>query len=490
MTTDDRIPLGLTFDDVLLQPGYSEILPGEVDTATRLTRSIALQIPLVSAAMDTVTEARLAIALAQQGGVGILHRNLSIDAQAAEIDKVKRSESGMIVDPITMTADRRVSEALELMAHYRISGVPITDEDGHLVGILTNRDLRFCFDGDAPVSAFMTSENLITVPEGTGLERAQELLQEHRIEKLLVVDDSFHLKGLITFKDIKKRIDYPHAAKDEHGRLRVGGAVGTGQDTLDRCQALVEAGVDLVALDTAHGHSRRVLEMVDRIRERYPEIQIIAGNVATEEGAEALIDRGVDAVKVGVGPGSICTTRMVSGCGVPQLTAIANASKACRRRGIPLIADGGVKYSGDLVKALAFGADVVMIGSLFAGTEESPGETVLYQGRTFKEYRGMGSLAAMRQGGSRDRYAQDGLEDERKLVPEGIEGRVPYKGRLQDLVTQLVGGLRAGMGYAGARDIADLQDRARFVRITGAGLRESHAHSVIITREAPNYRLD
>jgi IMP dehydrogenase len=388
-----------------------------------------------------------------------------------------------------MTADRQVREALDMMAQYKISGVPITDENGRLVGILTNRDLRFCSNTEVPVSEYMTSEKLVTVPEGTDLVRAQELLQEHRIEKLLVVDDDFRLKGLITFKDIKKRIDYPQAAKDEHGRLRVGAAVGTGEETLDRCEALVEAGVDVIAVDTAHGHSRRVLDMVDRIREAFPDIQVMAGNVATEEGAEALIDRGVDAVKVGVGPGSICTTRMVSGCGVPQLTAIASASRSCRKRGVPLIADGGVKYSGDVVKALAFGADAVMVGSLFAGTEESPGETVLFQGRTFKEYRGMGSIAAMRTG-SRDRYAQDELEDERKLVPEGIEGRVPYKGRLGDLVTQLVGGLRSGMGYVGASDMAELQEKARFVRITGAGLRESHAHSVIITREAPNYRMD
>lgn len=489
MAWQDDIPLGLTFDDVLLQPGYSEVLPNEVDVSTRVTRTIGLQIPLIAAAMDTVTEARLAIALAQAGGMGTLHRNLPIPQQAAEVDKVKRSESGMIVDPITMTADRRVREALEMMAHYKISGVPITDEQGRLVGILTNRDLRFCSNTEAPVSEFMTSDRLITVPEGTDLERAQELLQKHRIEKLLVVDEEYHLKGLITFKDIKKRIDYPQAAKDEHGRLRVAAAVGTGEDTLDRCEALVEAGVDVISVDTAHGHSRRVLDVVDRVREAFPDVPVMAGNVATEQGAEALIDRGVDAVKVGVGPGSICTTRMVSGCGVPQLTAIANASIACRRRGVPLVADGGIKYSGDVVKALAFGADAVMVGSLFAGTEESPGETVLFQGRTFKEYRGMGSLAAMRTG-SRDRYAQDDLDDERKLVPEGIEGRVPYKGRLGDLVTQMVGGLRSGMGYVGAADIPALQEKARFVRITGAGLRESHAHSVIITREAPNYRMD
>ncbi|HHN74159.1 MAG TPA: IMP dehydrogenase [Acidobacteria bacterium] len=484
-----EIPLGLTFDDVLLQPAYSEVLPGEVDTSTRLTRSIRLQIPLLASAMDTVTEARLAIALAQLGGLGVIHRNLPIERQAAEVDKVKRSESGMIVDPITMTADRPVKEALALMARYKISGVPITDPAGRLVGILTNRDLRFCTDHDAIIEQYMTRENLVTVPEGTDLERAQELLQEHRIEKLLVVDASYQLKGLITYKDIQKRIEYPQAAKDSHGRLLVGAAVGTGDDTLDRCSALVEAGVDILAVDTAHGHSRRVLEVIDRIRERCPEVQLIAGNVGTEEGARALVDRGVDAVKVGVGPGSICTTRMVSGCGVPQLTAIAAAARACGRVGIPVIADGGIKFSGDITKALAVGADAVMIGSLFAGTEESPGDTVLFQGRTFKEYRGMGSLAAMRDG-SKDRYGQADQDDERKLVPEGIEGRVPYKGRLKDMVYQLVGGLRSGMGYCGARTVTELQEKARFLRITGAGLRESHAHDVIITREAPNYRLE
>ncbi|GAB4374218.1 MAG: IMP dehydrogenase [Acidobacteriota bacterium] len=485
----DDIALGLTFDDVLLVPGYSEVLPSEVDTSTRLTRHIRLQIPLLSAAMDTVTEARLAIGMAQQGGIGILHRNLSIESQAAEVDKVKRSESGMIVDPITITPERPVREALEVMAHYRISGVPVTDESNRLVGILTNRDLRFCRDHDALVRDYMTSENLVTVPEGTDLERAQELLHEHRIEKLLVVDDEYHLKGLITFKDIQKRIDYPHAAKDEHGRLRVGAALGTGPDTLERAQALVEAGVDVLCVDTAHGHSRRVLDVVDTLRERYPDVDLIAGNVGTEEGARALVERGVDAVKVGVGPGSICTTRVISGVGVPQLTAIIEAARACRRHDIPVIADGGVKFSGDVVKAIAAGADSVMIGSLFAGTEESPGETVLFQGRTFKEYRGMGSLAAMREG-SRDRYAQDDQHDPSKLVPEGIEGRVPYKGRLRDLVYQLVGGLRSGMGYVGAASIGELQERARFVRITPAGLKESHAHDVIITREAPNYRLE
>lgn len=486
---DQNLPLGLTFDDVLLLPGYSDVVPSEVDTSTRLTRNISLQIPLVSAAMDTVSEARLAIALAQQGGIGFIHKNLTIEEQAFEVDKVKRSESGMIVDPITMTPDHPVRDALELMARYRISGVPITDEKGRLVGILTNRDLRFCTRPEAMIRDFMTKENLVTVPEGTDLVRAQALLHQHRIEKLLVVDGDFRLKGLITYKDIQKKIQYPNAAKDGHGRLRVGAAVGTAPDTLERCAALVEAGVDVLGVDTAHGHSKRVLEVVSRLRDRWPEVEIIAGNVGTEEGARALIERGADAVKVGVGPGSICTTRIVSGAGVPQLTAISSAVKACRPKGIPVIADGGIKFSGDVTKALAAGADAVMVGSLFAGTEESPGETVLYQGRTFKEYRGMGSLAAMRRG-SKDRYAQEGEVDEAKLVPEGIEGRVPFKGRLRDLIFQLVGGLRSGMGYCGAGTVAELQEKARFIRITGAGLKESHAHDVIITKEAPNYSLE
>ena len=485
----DRVIQGLTFDDVLLLPAYSEILPSQVDTSTRLTRGIRINIPLTSAAMDTVTESRLAIALAQQGGLGFIHKNLSIDEQAAEVDKVKRSESGMIVDPITMTAERPVSDALALMAKYHISGVPITDDRGKLVGILTNRDLRFCTRPDAPIRDFMTSENLVTVPEGTDFERAQQLLHKHRIEKLLVVDDQYRLKGLITFKDIMKRIEYPRAAKDEHGRLRVGGTVGTAADTLDRAAALVDAGVDVICVDTAHGHSKNVLKTVAAIRERHPELQIVGGNVGTAEGAKALVERGVDAVKVGVGPGSICTTRIVSGAGVPQLTAVAAAAEACAAAGVPVIADGGIKFSGDITKALAAGADCVMIGSLFAGTEESPGETVLYQARTYKEYRGMGSLAAMRKG-SRDRYGQADEYDDRKLVPEGIEGRVAYKGRLADVVHQMVGGIRAGMGYCGARTIEELQRTARFVQITTAGLKESHAHDVVITREAPNYRIE
>jgi IMP dehydrogenase len=485
----DPVPEALTFDDVLLLPAHSRVLPGEVDLRTRLSRGLELNVPLLAAAMDTVTEGRLAIALAQQGGVGIIHRNLPVEAQAAEVDKVKRSESGMIVDPITMTPDRKVSEALELMAHYKISGVPVTDEGGTLVGILTNRDLRFCTRTEVPISELMTRENLVTVPEGTTLDRAKELLHQHRIEKLLVVDGDYHLKGLITVKDIQKRIQYPHAAKDGHGRLLVGAALGAGPADLERAGALVQAGVDLLVVDTAHGHSQGVLDQVERMRETYPETQLVAGNVGTGAGAQALIDRGVDAVKVGVGPGSICTTRVVSGVGVPQFSAVSEASRACRAAGVPLIADGGIKYSGDITKALAAGADSVMIGSLFAGTEESPGETVLYQGRTFKEYRGMGSIGAMKLG-SKDRYFQSDEYDERKLVPEGIEGRVPYKGRLGELVVQLLGGLRAGMGYCGCATVPDLQEKARFVRVTAAGLKESHAHDVIITKEAPNYRME
>jgi len=482
------IPEALTFDDVLLVPGPSAVLPGQVATATRLTRNIELNIPLVSSAMDTVTESALAIAIAQEGGLGIVHKNLSIESQAEEIDKVKRSESGMIVDPITLSPDRKISQALEQMKSYRISGLPVTDASGKLVGIITNRDLRFVTNTNQSVSSLMTSENLVTVPVGTTLDEAKQLLHRHRIEKLPVVDKDFHLKGLITVKDIQKQIRFPNACKDDLGRLRVGAAIGIAPDTLDRAQALIDAQVDLLAIDTAHGHSRGVLDMVERVREKFPDVQIVAGNVATQEGAAVLVERGVDGVKVGVGPGSICTTRVVTGAGVPQLTAVVHAARACREAGIPLIADGGIKFSGDVTKALAAGADSVMIGSLFAGTEESPGETVLYQGRTFKEYRGMGSIGAMKQG-SKDRYFQDGF-DQDKLVPEGIEGRVPYKGPLSALIGQLVGGLRSGMGYVGATDIAELQEKARFVRLTSAGLKESHAHDVIITKEAPNYRLD
>jgi IMP dehydrogenase len=485
---EQPIPEALTFDDVLLVPAHSTVLPSQVDVRTRLSRKIVLNIPLLSAAMDTVTESRLAIALAQEGGMGIIHKNLSVEEQAREVDKVKRSESGMIVDPVTLTPDRKISEALEVMARYRISGVPIVDGSRRLVGILTNRDLRFLTATDRPIREFMTRENLITVPVGTTLEQAKEILHKHRIEKLPVVDAEGRLAGLITVKDIQKQIKYPNACKDGLGRLRVGAAVGAGRDSLERAQALVDSHVDVLVVDSAHGHSDGVLRTVELLRERFPDVQLVAGNVATREGARALIERGVDAVKVGVGPGSICTTRVVTGAGVPQLTAIAEAHVACREADIPLIADGGIKFSGDIVKALAAGASSVMIGSLFAGTEEAPGETVLFQGRTFKEYRGMGSLGAMRRG-SGDRYFQDEF-DEKKLVPEGIEGRVPYKGPLATLVAQLVGGLRAGMGYLGCPDLESLRRNARFVRITSAGLRESHAHDVIITKEAPNYRLD
>jgi IMP dehydrogenase len=486
--SDFTIKDGLSFDDVLLVPAHSEVLPSQVETATRLTTKIDLNIPLVSAAMDTVTESGLAIAIAQEGGIGIIHKNLPIEHQAGEVDKVKRSESGMIVNPITMTSEQKIFEALELMERYKISGVPVTDEQGKLVGILTNRDLRFCTATAQPIREFMTSKDLVTVPVGTTLEQAKELLHRHRIEKLPVVDGDFNLKGLITVKDIQKQIKFPRACKDELGRLRVGAAVGIAADTVDRARELVDAHVDMLVVDTAHGHSEGVLQVVSRLREKFPETQIAGGNVATAAGARDLIERGVDGVKVGVGPGSICTTRVVTGAGMPQLTAIVEAASACREAGVPLIADGGVKFSGDITKALAAGADSVMIGNLFAGTEESPGETVFFQGRTFKEYRGMGSLGAMKRG-SRDRYFQDEF-DEKKLVPEGIEGRVPYKGPVSALVAQLVGGLRAGMGYLGSPDIVSLKRDSRFVRVSSSGLRESHAHDVIITKEAPNYRLE
>ena len=483
---DGPIPEGLTFDDVLLLPARSGVLPATADTRTQLTARITLNIPIVSAAMDTVTESRLAIALAQQGGLGIIHRTMPVDRQAMEVDKVKRSESGMIVDPVTIGPRQKIADALEIMAQYHISGVPVT-ENGKLVGILTNRDLRFETRTDLKVEERMTRENLITVPVGTTLEEAEMILHRHRIEKLPVVDENYVLKGLITVKDIQKKIEYPRAAKDEHGRLRVGGAVGVTGDFLERAQELVRAQADVIVVDTAHGHSERVLEAVKTIRKSLPEAEVIAGNVASFEGARDLIELGVAGVKVGIGPGSICTTRVVSGAGVPQITAIAECARAARQAGIPLIADGGVKFSGDITKAIAAGASVVMIGSLFAGAEESPGETILYQGRTFKSYRGMGSLGAMQEG-SRDRYGQE--EATSKLVPEGIEGRVPYKGLLADMVQQLVGGLRSGMGYSGCGTIPELQQRARFVRISSAGLRESHVHDVIITKEAPNYRLE
>ena len=481
---------GLTFDDVLLVPGRSDVLPAETDTSTQFTRGISLRIPLCSAAMDTVTEAALAIAIAQQGGIGVVHKNLSIERQAEEVDKVKRSESGMIVDPVTIPADRPVSEALGVMERFKISGVPVVDEDGHLVGIITNRDLRFETRFDIPVHEVMTKQpNLVTVPVGTTLEQAKAVLQKHRIEKLLVIDDDKHLKGLITVKDIQKAIKYPSAAKDDLGRLRVAAAVGATGDFRERAAALVRARVDCLVVDTAHGHSTRVIEAVREIKRNHPDTQLIAGNVATGEATRELIEAGVDAVKVGIGPGSICTTRVVTGAGVPQITAITNCVAASRGSGVPIIADGGVKFSGDVAKAIAAGADVVMIGSLFAGTEESPGELILFQGRSFKAYRGMGSIGAMREG-SRDRYAQESIEIESKLVPEGIEGRVPYKGTLSDMVTQLVGGLRAGMGYTGCRTIREFQEHTRFVRISAAGLRESHVHDVVITKEAPNYRLE
>ncbi|MCZ6670784.1 MAG: IMP dehydrogenase [Acidobacteria bacterium] len=480
---------GLTFDDVLLYPERSEVLPAQVKVSTLFTREIRLNIPIVSAAMDTVTESRLAIAMAQQGGIGIIHRNMSIEEQAGEVDKVKRSESGMIVDPITVTPDKKISEALRVMKRFRISGVPITDPDGRLVGILTNRDLRFETKLDVPISSLMTRKNLITVPVGTTLEKAKKLLHEHRIEKLPVVDENYRLKGLITVKDIQKITQYPDACKDDLGRLRVGAALGVGEETLERARALVEARVDALVVDTAHGHSKGVLDIVVLLRKELPEIQLVAGNVATEEATRDLIRAGVDAVKVGMGPGSICTTRVVTGVGVPQVTAISMACRAARDAGIPVIADGGIRYSGDIAKAIATGAHSVMIGSLFAGTEESPGELVLYQGRSFKSYRGMGSIGAMRKGG-RDRYFQDPAAGVDKLVPEGIEGRVPYKGSLTALVPQLVGGLRSGMGYCGCPDIPTFHKKARFLRVSPAGLREGHAHDVIITKEAPNYQLD
>ena len=478
---------GLTFDDVLLVPAESRVLPNEVSTATRLTRGITIQIPIVSAAMDTVTEARLAIALAREGGMGIVHRNLSIDAQMAEVDKVKRSESGMIVEPVTLPRDAVVSDALELMATYHISGVPITDETGLLVGILTNRDLRFAPDASQPVSALMTSRDLVTAPVGTTLAEAEAILHRHKIEKLPVVDSDGRLKGLITVKDIQKRIAFPRATKDEQGRLRVGAAVGVGPDAWERASALVDAGVDVLVVDTAHGHSTSVPEMVRRIKSKL-EVEVVAGNVATAEATESLIEAGADAVKTGVGPGSICTTRVVAGVGVPQITAIYDCAGAAARHGVPLIADGGMTSSGDIAKAIAAGAASVMAGSLLAGTDESPGDVVLHQGERFKEYRGMGSLGAMRaRGSSRDRYFQGDVEDVDKLVPEGIEGRVPYKGPVTGILHQLVGGLRQAMGYCGAATIEEMKG-AQFVRITAAGLQESHPHDVTITKEAPNYR--
>src|SRR5271157_1570234 len=496
------VPEALTFDDVLLLPAKSDVVPAAADTSTRLTRNIQLQIPLISAAMDTVTESRMAIAMAQQGGLGIMHRNLTIEQQASEVDKVKRSESGMIVDPITMSPDEKISEALEVMRHYRISGVPVT-KNNKLVGILTNRDLRFETRTDIPISEVMTKENLITVPVGTTLDEAEAILHQHRVEKLLVVDDHYQLKGLITVKDIQKRMKYPNAAKDDKGRLRVGAAIGATGDFLERAAEMVKAKADLLAIDSAHGHTTRVIDAIKLVKARFPEVDLIAGNVATFDGACELARAGVDAIKVGIGPGSICTTRVVTGAGVPQITAIAEAFRAVKDSGVPIIADGGIKYSGDITKALAAGASAVMIGSLFAGTDESPGELILYQGRSFKSYRGMGSIGAMAQGSS-ERYFQSTEGDSSaavssadgdsnrlaKLVPEGIEGRVPYRGSVAMIVHQMVGGLKSGMGYCGCATIPELLQKTRFVRISGAGLRESHVHDVMITREAPNYAVE
>ncbi|HWG21143.1 MAG TPA: IMP dehydrogenase [Terracidiphilus sp.] len=503
-----NLPEALTFDDVLLVPAYSEVVPTTVSTQTRLTRDITLNTPLLSSAMDTVTESRMAIAMAQQGGIGIVHRNLTMADQAGEIDKVKRSESGMIVDPVTIGPDQLISDALEVMRRYKISGVPVT-HGKKLVGILTNRDLRFETRVDVPIGDVMTKTNLITVPVGTTLEEAELILHEHRVEKLLVVNDQYELKGLITVKDIQKKLKYPNASKDEKGRLRVGGAIGATGDYMERAAELVKARADVLAIDSAHGHSSRVLEAVREVKKRFPGVGLLAGNVATYDGAMALIDAGADAVKVGFGPGSICTTRMVTGAGMPQITAIAEAYRAGREHNVPIIADGGIKYSGEVAKAIAAGASSVMIGSLFAGVDESPGETILYQGRSFKTYRGMGSLTAMSQG-SGERYFQGSadmvdagegsegvVQRERnnqnrlaKYVPEGIEGRVPYRGPLEGMVYQLVGGLKSGMGYVGCGTIKELQEKAQFVRISGAGLRESHVHDVIITREAPNYHVE
>ena len=493
------VPEALTFDDVLLLPARSDVVPARANTQTQLTRNIRLNIPIISAAMDTVTESHMAIAVAQQGGIGIIHRNLNIEQQANEVDKVKRSESGMIVDPVTMSPDARVSEALEVMRQFKISGVPIT-QNGKLVGILTNRDLRFETRFDIPISKVMTRENLITVPVGTTLEDAEQILHKHRVEKLLVVDDKYNLKGLTTVKDIQKKLKYPSAAKDSQGRLRAAAAIGATGDFLERAQELAKCKVDLLAIDSAHGHSTRVLDAIRAVKAKLPDIDLIVGNVATFDGACELARAGADAVKVGIGPGSICTTRVVTGAGVPQITAIAEAYRATKDANIPVIADGGIKYSGDITKALAAGAAAVMIGSLFAGTDESPGELILYQGRTFKSYRGMGSLGAMAQGSS-ERYFQNtdgdsstalGEESNRlgKLVPEGIEGRVPYRGSVSMIVHQMVGGLRSGMGYCGCGSIPELLQKTRFVRISGAGLRESHVHDVMITREAPNYAVE
>jgi IMP dehydrogenase len=483
---EDKIPVGLTFDDVLLVPSKSDIMPRDADVTTQLTRSIKINIPLVSSAMDTVTEAAMAIAIAREGGIGIVHRAMSPQRQALEVDKVKKSESGMIIDPITIAPDAFISDAMKLMERYRISGVPVTVK-GKLIGILTNRDLRFETKLSKKVSEVMTKERLVTAPVGTGIDQAKGLLHKYKIEKLPIVDRNFNLKGLITIKDIEKRRKYPNACKDSVGRLRVGAAVGVGEEAMHRAQLLVKAGVDAIVIDTAHGHTATVMETLRKVKKSF-DVNVIAGNVATVEGVTDLIKAGADAIKIGIGPGSICTTRIVAGAGVPQISAIMNCYSLAKKYRVPLIADGGIKYSGDIIKALAAGAHAVMIGSLFAGTDESPGETVLYQGRSYKVYRGMGSLGAMEQG-ARDRYMQEGVE-RKKLVPEGVEGRVPHKGPLSQNVHQLVGGLRSGMGYCGCKSLAVLRKKARFIRITSAGLRESHVHDVIITREAPNYRIE
>jgi len=497
LSTETGLATALTFDDVLLVPRHSDVVPTQVDVTTRLTRDIRLSVPLVSAAMDTVTESGLAIAMAQQGGLGVIHKNLSIEEQASEVDRVKRSESGMIVNPITLSPSHRILDALELMKKYRISGVPITEDgskEGRLVGILTNRDLRFETNVSRPIADVMTRENLITVPAGTTLDAARAILHLHKVEKLLVVDSGYRLKGLITVKDIQKAVKYPHASKDSLGRLRCGAAVGVARDTLERAEALVAAHVDVLVVDTAHGHSQGVLDMVRHLRRRFPNVDLIAGNVATAEATEALIDLGVDAVKVGIGAGSICTTRVIAGIGVPMITAVMECARAAGPHDIPVIADGGIRFSGDITKAIAVGASTTMIGNLFAGTDESPGELILYQGRSYKDYRGMGSIGAMRRG-SRDRYFQDEFDldapgGSEKLVPEGIEGRVAHKGSVAAMVHQLVGGLRAGMGYCGCRNIPTLQREAKLIRITPAGVRESHVHDVAITKEAPNYRSE
>ncbi len=483
--TDKFRGQGYTFDDVLLVPSYSEVLPREVDISSQLTRSIRLNVPIVSAAMDTITENKMAIAISRQGGIGIIHKNMTIDQQAEQVRSVKRSESGMIVDPVTLHAEARVFQALELMHRFKIGGIPVIDRENHLIGILTNRDLRFETNTDRPVSELMTSANLVTAPVGTTLEQARSILQRHKIEKLPVVDEDNKLVGLITYKDIMKVQNYPNACKDPLGRLVVGAAVGVTWDVMDRVEALVKVGVDVITVDTAHGHSRGVLEAVKSIKNKFPDLQIIGGNVATGAGARALVDAGADGVKVGVGPGSICTTRVVAGVGVPQLTAINEAYKAINGSGVPIIGDGGIRYTGDIAKAIAAGADTIMGGGLFAGVEEAPGETILYEGRKFKVYRGMGSIGAMKEG-SKDRYFQDVEDDIKKLVPEGIEGRVPYKGNLAEVMVQYIGGLRAGMGYCGAADIKSLQN-ASFVVITNAGLHESHPHNIVITKESPNY---